>query len=170
MTSQHNPIYNLLCLILLCLTQWNHCSQYFLRYGLLQVDVAGQGLSEGHAFGITDWEGRLGLAAGVLGVLTEEESLVKVELKHLCELFNVSLTISGVNSRVCSSLVGQTGATEIINDFDCRATIEALLAKLSDRFDRELLASDVITHVHVVLWSIVTVISQLDARVVNDPR
>ena len=170
MTSQHNPIYNLLCLILLCLTQWDHGSQYFLGHGLLQVDVAGQGLSEGHAFGITDWEGRLGLAAGVLGVLTEEESLVKVKLKHLGKLFNVSLTISSVDCRVCSSLVGQTGATKVINDFNSRAAIEALLAKLSDRFDRELLARDIVAHVHVVLRSIITVISQLDARVINDPR
>jgi hypothetical protein len=139
----------------------DHQIEDLLLNGVSQIDVLRQCFSYSHAFRVGDGEGSLSFAAKERGVLREAELLVKVKVEHCGELFNVSGFVRCVDSRVGAGLVSEAGATEVVDNLDCRAAVDALLTELANVLDRKRLAIEIVAHVHVILRDFILVVLEL---------
>ena len=104
--------------------------------------MLGQGISHTNSICASDREGRLGHFSFEGRVLGEAEFGVELvgQVKHFCEFENILFLVLSEDSGISRSFIGQSCASEIIDYFNCRAAVDALLTQLANRLDLERLA------------------------------
>ena len=96
--------------------------------------MLGQGFSDTNSICVADREWRLGHFSFKSRVLGEAELSVELvsHVKHFRELENIFILVLSKDGGVSRSCIGQSCATEIIDYFNSRAAIDALLTQLAN--------------------------------------
>lgn len=68
------------------------------------------------------------------------------------KLLNIRCPVDWVDGEVCSGLVGESRAFEVIDDFKGGCTVAWLLPELSHLLDWKVDTGCIVSHVHVILW------------------